>query len=119
MKYVQSMVMPVPKKKLDDYRRTNRKFGKLYLEYGALEFADCVGDDIEPGELTSFPQSVALKRTETVVLSWIVFKSRAHRDKVLPKVMGDPRAKKLMNKKDMPIDGKRMFWGGFEVMTKL
>ena len=119
VKYVNSMVMPVPKKKLDDYRRTSRKFGKLWMEHGALEYVDCVGEDVKPGKLTSFPQSVMLKRTETVVFSWVVFKSRAHRDRVTAKMMNDPRAKKMMNSKDVPVDGKRMFWGGFEVMTKL
>ncbi len=119
MKYVTSFVMPVPKKKLDVYRRTTRKFGKLWKEHGALEFVDCVAEDVKPGKLTSFPKSVMLKRTETVVFSWVSFKSRAHRDRVMAKVMSDPRAQKMMNAKDMPIDGKRMFWGGFDVMFKL
>jgi uncharacterized protein YbaA (DUF1428 family) len=119
MKYVTSFVMPVPKNKVDVYRATARKFAKLWKEHGALEVVECVAEDVKPGKLTSFPQSVKLKRTETVVLSWASFKSRAHRDRVMANVMKDPRAQKLMNSKDMPGDGKRMFWGGFEVMFRL
>ena len=119
MKYVTSFVMPVPKKKLDVYRRNARKFGKLWKEHGALDVVECVGEDVKPGKLTSFPQSVMLKRTEVLVVSWITFKSRAHRDRVMAKVMSDPRARKIMNSKDMPIDGKRMFWGGFDVIIEL
>ena len=119
MKYVTSFVMPVQKKKLDVYRRTARKFAKLWKEHGALEVVECVAEDVKPGKLTSFPQSVMLKRTETVVVSWVTFKSRAHRDRVMAEVMSDPRAKKLMNQDDMPGDGKRMFWGGFDVMIRL
>ena len=119
MKCVTSFVHPVPKKKLDVYRRTARKFAKLWKEHGALDVMECVAEDVKPGKLTSFPQSVNLKRTETVVISWVSFKSRAHRDRVMAKVMEDPRAQKLMNQKDMPSDGKRMFWGGFDVMFEL
>ena len=119
MKYVTSFVHPVPKKKLDVYRRSARKFAKLWKEHGALEVTECVAEDVKPGKLTSFPQSVKLKRTETVVISWVTFKSRTHRDRVMAKLMEDPRAQKLMNPKDMPGDGKRMFWGGFDVMFKL
>ena len=119
VKYVTSFVMPVPKKKVDVYRRTARKFAKLWKEHGALEVAETVAEDVTKGKVTSFPRSVQLKRNETVVVSWVTFKSRAHRDRVMPKVMSDPRAQKLMNSKDMPGDGKRMFWGGFDVMFKL
>jgi len=119
VKYVQSFVMPVPKKKIDTYRRTARKFAKLWMEHGALEVVENVAEDVKPGKRTSFPRSVKLKRTETVVFSWVSFKSRKHRDRVMAKVMKDPRAQKLMNPEDMPGDGKRMFWGGFDVMFKL
>ncbi len=119
MKYVSSFVIPVPKKKLDVYRRNARKFAKLWIEHGALEVVEAVGDDVKPGKLTSFPKSVVLKRTETVVVSWITFKSRAHRDRVMKNVMSDPRARKLMNSTDMPIDNTRMFWGGFDVIIRL
>jgi uncharacterized protein YbaA (DUF1428 family) len=119
MKYVDGFVVPVPKKKLDDYRRISRKFGKIWKEHGALEYVECVAEDVKPGKLTSFPQSVMLKRTETVVFSWIVYTSRAHRDRVMAKVIADPRSAEMMNSKNMPFDGKRMIWGGFEVMVKL
>jgi uncharacterized protein YbaA (DUF1428 family) len=111
--------MPVQKKKIDVYRRTARKFAKLWKEHGALEVVETVAEDVKKGKLTSFPQSVKLKRTETVVLSWVSFKSRKHRDRVMAKVMEDPRALKLMNPQDMPADGKRFFWGGFDVMFRL
>ena len=119
MKYVTSFVMPVPKKKVDLYRRTARKFAKLWKEHGALEVVECVAEDAKKGKLTSFPQSVQLKRNETVVVSWVSFKSRKHRDKVMANLMADPRAQKLMNPTDMPGDGHRMFWGGFDVMFRL
>ena len=119
MKYVTSFIMPVPKKKLDIYRKTARRFAKLWKEHGALEVVETVAEDVKKGKLTSFPRSVKLKRNETVVFSWVSFKSRAHRDRVIGKVMSDPRAQKLMNPTDMPGDGTRMFWGGFDVMFKL
>lgn len=119
MKYVSSWVVPVPKKKLDAYKKKARKFGKLWKEHGALDYVECIGDNLQPGKLTSFPQSVMLKRTETVVLAWLSFKSRAHHDRVIANAMADPRMQKLMNDEDMVIDGKRMFWGGFEVAVKM
>ncbi len=119
MRYVDGFVVPVPKKKLDDYRKLSRKCGKIWREHGALEYVECVAEDVKPGELTSFPQSVMLKRTETVVFSWITYKSRAHRDKVLARVMDDPRMKKIVNAKGMPFDGKRMIWGGFKTIVEV
>ncbi len=107
MKYVTSFVMPVQKKKIDLYRKTARKFAKLWKEHGALEVVETVAEDVKKGKLTSFPRSVQLKRNETVVVSWVTFKSRKHRDTVMAKVMGDPRAQKLMNPDDMPGDGHR------------
>ena len=95
------------------------KAGKVWREHGALEYVECAADDVKPGKLTSFPQSVKLKPGETVVFSWIVYKSRAHRDSVNAKVMKDPRLASMMNPKTMPFDGKRMFWGGFKVMFDL
>jgi uncharacterized protein YbaA (DUF1428 family) len=119
VKYVQTFVFPVQKKKLDVYRRTARKFAKLWKELGALEVVETVAEDVKKGKLTSFPQSVQLKRNETVVVSWVSFKSRKHRDRLMAKFMEDPRAQKLMNPTDMPCDGNRVFWGGFEVMFRL
>jgi uncharacterized protein YbaA (DUF1428 family) len=119
MKYVDCAVVPVPKKKLDEYKRLSRKFGRLWKEHGALDYVECVAEDVKPGKVTSYPQALKLKRTETVVVSWIAFKSRKHRDRVFAKMMADPRVQKIMDPKTMPFDGMRMFWGGFDVMVKL
>ena len=119
VKYVTSFVHPVKKNKLDVYIRTARKFAKIWKEHGALSVTECVAEDVKPGKETSFPQSVKLKRTETVAISWVTFKSRAHRDRVMAAVMNDPRAQKLMNPTDMPSDGHRAFWGGFDVKANL
>jgi uncharacterized protein YbaA (DUF1428 family) len=113
--YVDGFVVPVPKKNIDAYRRMSRKAGKVWREYGALEYRECIADDVKPGKYTSFPQSVKLKPNEVVWFSWIVYKSRKHRDTVNAKVMKDPRIANMMNLKDAPFDGKRMFWGGFKV----
>ena len=117
MAYVDGFVLPVPKQNLDTYRDFAKKAGVVWREYGALEYRECVADDVKPGEVTSFPQSVALKPDETVVFAWIVFKSKAHRDKVNAKVMKDPRLAKMMDPKDMPFDVKRMVYGGFKVVV--
>jgi uncharacterized protein YbaA (DUF1428 family) len=116
--YVDGFVVPVPKKKLADYRRMARKFGTLWIQHGALEVRECAADDVKPGKRTSFPQAVKLKADELVVFSWIVFKSRRHRDAVNKKVMADPMMKD-MDPKSMPFDGKRMFWGGFKEIVRL
>jgi uncharacterized protein YbaA (DUF1428 family) len=118
MNYVDGFVVPVPLKNLDAYWRAARKAGKIWREHGALAYVECVGDDIKPGKLTSFPQSVKLKADETVVFAWIVYKSRAQRDRVNAKVMKDPRMAAMMDPKSMPFDGKRMFWGGFKVAVE-
>jgi uncharacterized protein YbaA (DUF1428 family) len=116
-RYVDGFVLPVPKRNVDAYRRMARKAGKIWREHGALEFRECVSDDVKRGKVTSFPQSVKLKRGETVVFSWIVFRSRAHRDRVNAKVMKDPRLADTMESKDMPFDAKRMIYGGFNVVV--
>jgi uncharacterized protein YbaA (DUF1428 family) len=117
MKYVDGYVVPVAKKKLDAYRRMAQKAAKVWREHGALEVTECVADDVKPGKSTSFPQAVKLKPGETVVFSYIVYKSRAQRDRVNAKVMKDPRITAMGDLKDMPFDGKRMFWGGFNVLV--
>jgi|SRR5688572_3952684 uncharacterized protein YbaA (DUF1428 family) len=117
MRYVDGYVVPVPKKKLQAYRSMAQKAGKVWREYGALEYIECVADDVKPGKRTSFPQSVKLKPGETVVFAYIVYKSRAQRDRVNAKVMKDPRLKGMMDLKAMPFDAKRMFWGGFKVLV--
>ena len=119
MEYVDGFVVAVPRKKLEAYWQMSRKAGKVWREYGALAYFECVADDVKKGKLTSFPQSVKLKPGETVVFSWIVYKSRAHRDRVNAKVMKDPRLADMMVPKNMPFDGKRMIYGGFKVAIKL
>jgi uncharacterized protein YbaA (DUF1428 family) len=119
MKYIDGYVLPVPKKNLAVYRRMARKGGKIWREHGALEFCECVGDDLKAKWAVPFPSMVKLKPGETVVFSWIAFKSRAHRDAVNAKVMKDPRLAKMMDVKSMPFDPKRMAYGGFKAMVDL
>jgi uncharacterized protein YbaA (DUF1428 family) len=119
MRYVDGYVVPVPKKNLAAYRRLAQTAGKVWRDHGALEYIECVADDVKPGKHTSFPQSVKLKPGETVVSAYIVYKSRAHRDRVNAKVMKDPRLAKMMDPKAMPFDAKRMFWGGFKAIVDL
>ena len=118
MAYVDGFVLPVPRDKLDEYRKIARKAGKVWREYGALEYIECVADDVQPGKLTSFPQAVKLKPDEVVVFSWIVYRSRAQRDKVNRQVMEDPRIRS-MGPGNVPFDDKRMFWGGFKPIVEL
>ena len=117
MRYVDGYVLPVTKKHLQAYRRMAQKAGNIWREHGALEFRECVGDDLNVKMGTPFPRSVKLKRGETVMFSWIVFKSRAHRDGVNAKVMKDPRMAKMMDLGPMPFDAKRMAYGGFRVLV--
>ena len=117
--YVDGFIVPVPKAKLAAYRRMARKAGKVWMEHGALQYWETVADDVKPGKLTSFPQSVMLTDDETVVFSWIVYTSRKQRDRVNAKVMKDPRLAAMMDPKSMPFDGARMFWGGFNGMVEL
>ena len=121
MAYVDGYVVPVPLAQLAAYRRLARKGGKIWIEHGALEFHECAADDVKPGKHTSFPQAVKLKPGETVVFSWIVFRSRKARDRVNAEVMVAPRMASMVNAnpKDWPFDGKRMFWGGFKPMVSL
>ncbi|HEX9706863.1 MAG TPA: DUF1428 domain-containing protein [Steroidobacteraceae bacterium] len=114
MHYVDGFVLPVPKRNLAAYRRMARLAGKIWREHGALQYFECVADDVKPGKLTSFPQAVKLKKGETVFFSFVIYNSRKQRDRVNKKVMSDPRLKKYMDPKKMPFDGKRMFWGGFK-----
>ena len=117
MPYVDGFVLPVPKKNVQAYRRMAQKAGRVWRDHGALEYREWIADDVKPGKLTSFPQSVKLKPGETVVFAWIVYKSRAHRDRVLAKVMKDPRLGNQMDPKAMPFDGKRMIFGGFNILV--
>ena len=113
--YVDGFVVPVSKKKIDAYRRLSRKAGKIWMEHGAIAYVECVADDVKPGKLTSFPQSVKLKPNETVIFSWITFKSRKDRDRVNTNVLKDPRIAAM---EKCPFDGKRMIYGGFKTIVE-
>jgi uncharacterized protein YbaA (DUF1428 family) len=117
MPYVDGYVLPVPKKNIAAYRRMAAKGGKIWREYGALEYRECVGDDLDAKFGMPFGKMMKLKPGETVFFSWIVFKSRAHRDRVNAKVMKDPRLGNSMDTKKMPFDFKRMAYGGFKVLV--
>jgi uncharacterized protein YbaA (DUF1428 family) len=119
MSYVDGFVVPVPKKKLKAYFAMARKAGKVWKDHGALDYVECIADDVKVGKRTSFPRSVKLKRGETVVFAYIVYKSRKQRDTVMAKVMKDKRLAKMMDPKAMPFDGKRMFWGGFKAQVAM
>ena len=118
MPYVDGFVLPVPRKHLETYRRVARRAGRVWRDHGALEYRECVGDDLKVKKVVQFPKSVRARKGETVVLAWIVFKSRAHRDRVNARVMKDPRIAKMMEPKSMPFDHKRMVYGGFKVLVE-
>ncbi|MDX9875613.1 MAG: DUF1428 domain-containing protein [Spongiibacteraceae bacterium] len=113
MSYVDGFVLPVPTDKLEAYWEIARKAGEIWMEYGALEYVECVADDVPEGKVTSFPLSVKAEPGETVVFSWIRYASREDRDRIMQQVMSDSRLKD-MSPETMPFDGKRMFWGGFK-----
>ena len=119
MTYVDGFVVPVRKNKLAAYRSMAKKAAKVWREHGALEVHECVGDDVPLGKRTSFPRSVKLKRGEVVVFSWIVYRSRAQRDRVMAKVMKDKRIAVVMTGKNMPFDGKRLIFGGFKPIVSM
>jgi uncharacterized protein YbaA (DUF1428 family) len=119
MRYVDGYVLPVPKKNLKAYSRMAQKAGKVWRDHGALDYKECTGDDLNVKFGVPFPRMMKVKPGETVVFSYIVFKSRAHRDRVNAKVMKDPRLAKMMDPKAMPFDIKRMVYGGFKVLVDL
>ena len=119
MSYVDGFILPVPRDKLDEYRRMAGTAGAIWREHGALTYVECIADDVKPGTLTSFPQSVMLKDDETVVFAWITYASRADRDRINEAVMADPRMAPMMDPANVPFDGKRMIWGGFETLVSL
>ena len=116
--YIDGFVIPVPKKKINAYRRMAGKAGKVWRDHGALEFRECVGDDLNVKMCLSFPRGIRTKPGETVLFSYIVFKSRGHRDRVNARVMKDPRLAKMMSSKAMPFDAKRMMYGGFKTIVE-
>ena len=115
--YVDGFVIPVPKKNVNVYRRMAQKAGKVWRDHGALEFRECVGDDLNVKMGLPFPRGIKIKPGETVIFSWVVYKSRAHRDSVNKKVMKDPRLVKMMDQ-PMPFDVKRMLYGGFKTIVE-
>ena len=117
MSYVDGFVLAVPKAKLDAYKELARKAGAVWKEHGALAYAECIGDDVPYGELTSFPRAVQAKEDEVVVFSWVVYESREKRDAIIAKLMADPRLKDSMA--NAPFDGKRMIYGGFQTFMEL
>ena len=119
MAYVDGFVVPVPKRQLAAYRTMARKAGKVWREHGAIDYHECVADDVTVGKRTSFPRAVKLKPDEVVVFSYIVYQSRRERDRINKAVMADPRLKSMMDPKKMPFDGKRMFWGGFKSLVRV
>jgi uncharacterized protein YbaA (DUF1428 family) len=118
MAYVDGFVLPIPRKNRKAYIAMARKAGKVWMDHGALDYKECLQDDVKPGKWTSFPQSVKLKKGEVVVFSFVVYKSRKQRDRIMKKIMVEPRFKKYMDPKKMPFDGKRMFWGGFKSIVE-
>jgi uncharacterized protein YbaA (DUF1428 family) len=114
MKYVDGFVVPVPKKQVGAYIRLAKLGKKVWMDHGALDYVEAVADDVKKGKWTSFPRSVKMKESETVFFSYIVYKSRKHRDAVMKKVMKDKRLANFMDPKKMPFDAKRMIWGGFK-----
>ncbi len=118
-KYVDGFVLAVPKKNVEDYRKLARKAGKLWRELGAIEYRECVADDVPYGKVTSFPRSVERKNNETVIFAWITYKSRAQRDEINEQIMTDPRMLKMMQETDRIFDPSRMIYGGFETIVDL
>jgi uncharacterized protein YbaA (DUF1428 family) len=118
MPYVDGFIVAVPRKSLAAYKKMSTKSGKVWREYGALDYREWVADDVKLGKWTSFPRAVKLKPGEVVVFAWITYKSRAARDQINAKVMADPRLKSMMDPKAMPFDAKRMIYGGFEALVK-
>ncbi len=117
-RYIDGFVLAVPNKNLEAYRRMAEDAGKVWREYGALEYVECVADDVKPGKVTSFPQAVKAEPDETVIFAWIVYESREERDRINEQVMKDPRIAN-MDPKTMPFDAARMFWGGFKTIVEL
>jgi uncharacterized protein YbaA (DUF1428 family) len=115
--YVDGYLLPVPKKNLQKYRRIARQAGRVWRDHGALEYRECAGDDMNPKFGLPFPKVMKLKPGETVVFSWVVYKNKAHRDRVNAKVMKDPRIAKMMKPKDKPFDDKRMSFAGFKILV--
>lgn len=116
-RYIDGFVIPIPKDKIDDYQRLAETAGKLWKEHGALDYWECLGDDLEVKDMVSFPQLANIGADETVVFSWIVYASREQRDQVNARIMADPRIKQMCDPDKPPFDCKRMAYGGFKVLV--
>ena len=119
MAYVDGFLIPVPRRNRAKYKKTSMQAGKVWIDHGALEYHECVADDVKPGKQTSFPDGVKLRKGEEVWFSWIVYKSRKHRDRVNAKAMKDARLAHMMDPKAMPFDSKRMVFGGFRMLVDM
>ena len=119
MAYVDGFLLPVPRENLALYKKISRACGKVWKDHGAIQYVECVADDVKPGKWTSFPQAVKLKPGEVVIFSWATFPSKKVRDRANKKIMADPRIAALMDPKNLPFDGKRMFWGGFKPFVEM
>jgi uncharacterized protein YbaA (DUF1428 family) len=117
--YIDAIVIPVPRARLDTYKRMSKEWGEAHLRHGALYYSDAISDDAQPGKLTSFPQAVQLANDEVIALAWGVDRNKEDRDLIGNAVVEDPKLKESMDPSKMPFDGKRMFWGGFETITEL
>jgi len=117
--YIDAIVIPIPRAKLDTYKRMSEEWGHAHLRHGALYYSDSISDDVQPGKVTSFPQAVQLAPDEVIALAWVVYKSKEDRDRINKAVMEDPQVKESMDPSRMPFDGKRMFWGGFQTIVGL
>ena len=117
--YIDAIVIPVPRANLDTYKRMSEQWGQAHLRHGALYYSDSISDDAQSGKITSFPQAVQLKDGEVIALAWVVYRSKEDRDRIGKAVMEDPLLKEFMDPSNMPFDGKRMFWGGFQTIIGL
>src|SRR6185295_4564182 len=115
--YVDGFILPVPRKNIAQYKKMAKLAGKVWREHGAIDYVECMGDDVQKGKVTSFPKSVKLKKGEVVFFSWATYPSKAARDRCMKKVMSDKRMEQFME--TMPFDGMRMIWGGFKPLVKL
>ena len=116
--YVDGFVIPIPKRNIEAYRKIAKKAARVWKEHGALEYRECVGDDLKVKVCLDFPRGIRSKPNETIVFSWITYKSRQHRDRVNARVMKDPRVTEMMNGQEMPFDTRRMMYGGFKAIVE-
>lgn len=117
--YIDAIVIPVPRANLDSYKHASEEWGNACLRHGALYYSDSISNDAQPGKVTSFPQAVQLKDGEVIALAWVVYRNKEERNRINKAVMEDPQLKESMDPSNMPFDGKRMFWGGFETIVGL